>query len=172
MIVLLVTVLVAALIGAISDVRTRRIPNALVLALLFCGLIENAALSGWHGVVADLALVAGVLAAGSVAFSYKLIGGGDIKLLAAAAGTLAFPVGVSFILLTLLCGGVLAVAYATWRGQLGSALGNLQAVAVPLIYGVRPVRPQNGLPMPYALAIFSGALCTAAFLAAHLRLPL
>ncbi|HEV2262445.1 MAG TPA: prepilin peptidase [Candidatus Rubrimentiphilum sp.] len=170
MTVLLVTVLVAALIGAISDVRTRRIPNALVIALLVCGLIENVALSGWHGAVADLAVVAGVLAAGTLAFSYKLIGGGDIKLLAAAAGTLAYPVGISFILLTLLCGGVLAVIYAAYRGRLGTTLGNVQAVALPLFAGVRPVRPQHGLAMPYALAIFSGALCTAAFQAAHLRL--
>jgi len=166
----LATVLAASLIGAASDVRTRRIPNALVFALLICGLIENAVLSGWNGVLGDLALVAVVVLAGTVTFSFKLIGGGDIKLLAAAAGTLAYPAGISFVLLTLLCGGVLAIAYATYKGRLQTTFANVQAITLPLFAGVRPARPQDGLAMPYALAIFSGALCTAALSAAHVRL--
>lgn len=170
MTILLVTVLAASLVGAAYDVRTRRVPNWLVLALLICGLIENVALSGWRGAFADLALVAAVLLAGTLAFSFKLIGGGDVKLLAAAAGTLAYPAGVSFVLLTLLCGGVLAVAYAAMRGRLQTTFANVQSVAFPLLVGVRPVRPENGLAMPYALAIFAGAICTAALSAAHLRL--
>jgi len=166
----LATVLVASLIGAASDVRTRRIPNALVLALLICGLVENAVLSGWNGALGGLALVAIVLFAGAVAFSFKLIGGGDIKLLAAAAGTLAYPAGVSFVLLTLLCGGILAVAYALCKGRLQATFANVQAITLPLFAGGRPARPHDGLAMPYALAIFSGALCTAALGAAHIRL--
>ncbi len=166
----LVTVLVASLIGAASDVRTRRIPNALVFALLICGLIENAMLSGWSAALAALGLVALVLIAGTIAFSFKLIGGGDIKLLAAAAGTLAYPAGISFLLLTLLSGGVLAIAYAISKGRLQATFANVQAITLPLFAGAQPARPQNGLAMPYALAIFSGALCTAALSAAHLRL--
>jgi len=166
----LLTVLVASLIGAVSDVRTRKVPNVLVGALLICGFLENAALSGWSGVLGDLAVTAAVLLAGSFAFSFKLVGGGDVKLLAAAAGALAYPAGVSFVLLTLLCGGVLAIGYAALRGRLQATFANVQAATLPLFAGVRPVRPDNGLAMPYALAIFAGALATAAFGAAHLRL--
>lgn len=152
-------VLGASLIAAVCDVRTRRIPNALVLALLVCGLAANA-LHGWQAVAIDAALVLAVLLAGAVAFSFRLIGGGDVKLLAAAAGTLGYPACVTFILFTLLCGGFLAVAFAAARGRLGATITNVQSMALPLFAGVRPARPQDGITMPYALAIFAGAACT------------
>jgi prepilin peptidase CpaA len=166
----LATVLAASLVGAVCDVRTRRVPNALVGALFACGLIENAALFGWRGAAIDLALTVAVLLAGTVAFSFKLIGGGDVKLLAAAAGTLGYPAALSFVLLTLLCGGVIGLAYATVRGRLQATYANMQAVTLPLLAGVAPARPPNGLAMPYAVSIFAGALCTAALGASHLRL--
>jgi len=166
----LATVLAASLIGAVCDVRTRRVPNILVGALLVCGLIESFALSGWKGVGINLAVTAVILLAGTVAFSFKLIGGGDVKLLAAAAGTLGYPAAVPFVLLTLLSGGVVGLAYAAVRGRLQATYANMQAVTLPLLSGVAPVRPANGLAMPYAVSIFAGALCTAALSAAHVRL--
>lgn len=166
----LITVLAAALVGAVSDLRTRRVPNVLVGMLFAAGLIESFWLAGWHGAAVDLGVTTAVLAAGTVAFSFKLIGGGDVKLLAAAAGTLGYPAAVSFVLLTLLCGGVLALVYAAVRGRLGATLANVQGTILPLFAGVRPVRPHDGLTMPYAVAIFAGALCTATFSFTTLRL--
>jgi prepilin peptidase CpaA len=164
-------VLAASLLAAVSDVRTRRIPNVLVIALLLCGLAANA-LHGWQAVGIDVAIAVAVLLAGSVAFSFRLIGGGDVKLLAAAAGTLGFPSAVTFILFTLLCGGVLAVAFSATRGRLGATIANVQSMTLPIFAGVRPVRPQDSIAMPYALAIFAGAACTAIIngFAPHLRL--
>lgn len=151
-------VLAASLAAAACDIRTRRIPNVLVASLLVCGLAVNA-LSGWQAVAIGLAVAALILVAGTVAFSFKIIGGGDVKLLAAAAGTLGYPDGAAFVLLTLLCGGVIAVAYASLRGRLRATIGNVQTMALPLMAGVRPAAP-DGTPMPYAVAIFAGALCT------------
>lgn len=163
----LVTVLAASLIGAVTDVRTRRIPNWLVLALLIAGLVEHAVLSGWTGVLGDLALAGAVMLAGTVAFSFKLIGGGDVKLLAAAAGTLGYPAGITFVLLTLVCGGVLALVFAAFHGRLQQTFSNVRAAALPIFAGARPARPQTGLAMPYALAIFAGALCATAVSTTH-----
>lgn len=167
----LALVLGASLVAAVTDLRTRRIPNALVIALLACGLAANA-LNGWQAVGTDALIVVAVLLAGTVAFSLRLIGGGDIKLLAAAAGTLVYPTCVTFILFTLLCGGVLAVVFAAVRGRLGATITNVQAMALPLFAGARPVRPQDSIAMPYALAIFGGAACTAVIngFLPHLRL--
>lgn len=153
-------VLAASLLAAVADVRTRRIPNVLAGALLVSGLVLNA-LSGWQAAAADLAIVAIVIVAGTFAFSLKLIGGGDVKLLAAAAGTLGYPAGGDFLLFTLLCGGIVAVAFAALRGRLGVTFSNVRAMALPVIAGVAPARPQAGVAMPYAVAIFAGALCTA-----------
>ena len=75
----------ASFLAAVSDLRTRRIPDALAGALFLCGLILNAS-AGWQTAAAGLAIVVAVLVAGTVAFSLKLVGGGDVKLVAAAAG--------------------------------------------------------------------------------------
>jgi prepilin peptidase CpaA len=164
-------VLAASFIGAITDMRSRRVPNILVGALFVSGLCLNA-FAGWHAFVMDLLLTMAVLAAGTFAFSWKLIGGGDVKLLAAAAGTLGYPWGGNFLLFTLLCGGIVALAYATVRGRLGSTLSNVKSMAMPVMAGLAPAHPQSGLSMPYAVAIFTGALCTALVsgLLPHLRI--
>ncbi len=149
-------VLAASLLAAISDIRVRRIPNALVLALFISGLAVNA-MAGWQHALLDLGVVAAVLVAGTFLFSFRLIGGGDVKLLAAAAGTLGFPAAVPFILYTLLCGGVLAIIYSAMRGRLRATLTNVQSIALPIFAGAAPARIQSGTAMPYAVAIFAGA---------------
>ncbi len=150
-------VVAASLIAAIFDVRTRRIPNAIVIALFFAGLVVSA-FSGPVSAAFDLTIAIAVLVIGTIAFSFKLIGGGDVKLLAAAAGTLGFPLAVKFVLFTFVAGGAIAVLLALSRGRLRATLANMQAVALPLAAGVAPQRLQTGTPMPYALAICAGAL--------------
>ena len=66
-------------IGAVSDMRTRRLPNWLCLALLVLGLVYayylgGFALTGWHFAHAMIAMVigAGIFAAG-------IMGAGDAK---------------------------------------------------------------------------------------------
>jgi len=160
MTVALSLVLLASLLAAYTDIRTRRVPNMLVAALFLSGLALNA-YYGWHAIAADFAIVAVVIAIGTVAFSLKLIGGGDVKLLAAAAGTLGYPLGGNFLLLTLVCGGVVAIAFSALRGRLGATFSNVWSMALPVFAGAAPARPAAGLAMPYAVAIFTGALCTA-----------
>ena len=150
-------VLAASAAAAISDVRTRRIPNALVIALFVGGLFINI-FAGAVPAALDIAIAAAVLLAGTVAFSFRLIGGGDVKLLAAAAGTLGFPLAVKFVLFTFIAGGLIAILFAFSRGKLRATFANVRAVALPLAAGVAPERLQNGTPMPYALAICAGAV--------------
>jgi prepilin peptidase CpaA len=165
-------VLAASLLAAISDVRTRRIPNALVIALFVCGFAVNAFL-GWQHAVLDVVIAFVLLFAGTIAFSLKLIGGGDVKLLAAAAGTFGYPGAPLFIVSTLLCGGVIALIYSAMRGRLRSTIANLQTLALPLFAGSAPARLQTGTPMPYAVAIFAGACVTVVLrgLEPYVRLP-
>lgn len=150
-------VLAAAVIAAIFDVRTRRIPNALVIALFAAGLAVNA-LAGWQFAAIDAIVAIAVLIAGTAAFALKLIGGGDIKLLAAAAGTLGFPAAAWFVLFTFVCGGLIAVLYSAARGTLGATAANVRGLVLPMAAGIRPMRLTNGTSMPYALAICAGAL--------------
>ena len=166
-----VSVLIFCIPAAWCDLRSRRIPNVIPALLLACGVVE-ALLRGWQTAAMLAGIVAVALLAGTLAFSLRLIGGGDVKLLAAAAGTLGFPTCVPFLLFTMLSGGILALAIAAMRGRLAVTLGNVQALTLPLLAGVRPARIERGIAMPYALAIFAGAACTASVnaFAPHLRL--
>jgi len=152
----LAAVLIASLAAAIFDIRARRIPNAVSIALAVAGIAINF-FYGWQAGLVSVAIIAAVLFVGTVAFSLRLIGGGDIKLLAAAAATLGYPHCIGFLLLVFLSGGVIAVALALLRGQLHTTVTNVRGIALPLFAGAAPARPQNGIAMPYAVAIFAGA---------------
>lgn len=167
-------VLVAAAVAVYTDLKRGRIPNMLVLAMLVCGLAVQA-IHGWVQVAIALAIFAAVLIAGVPLFSMRIMGGGDVKFMAAAAATLGWPDAVTFLLYTLVAGGVLGVAYSIARGRLRSTLAGVGALAFPMLYGARPATsPLRSATMPYALAILAGALAVAIGNAfdLHLRISL
>ncbi len=149
-------VLLAAAIACVTDVRTRRIPNLLVIALAASGLAMHAT-QGWQSVAMSLAVLVLTLAVGALVFSFGFVGGGDVKLIGAAAVTLTPPEAMQFVLYTLLCGGALGIAFSLAQGRLKATLGNVRAMATPLLYGGRPAAVQPSAKMPYAIAIFAGA---------------
>jgi prepilin peptidase CpaA len=150
-------VLVAATIAAYTDLRTRRIPNALSAALLVAGLSLSGT-AGWQHAAIGVALFGAVFAAGTALFSLKLIGGGDVKLLAAAAAALGWPDAAVFLLYTILAGGALGVAIAVIRRRLRPMVSNLRTMIFPVLTGVRPAAIPSAVgTMPYGLAIFAGA---------------
>jgi prepilin peptidase CpaA len=139
--------LTALLLAAcVTDVRARRIPNALVLAVVGAAF-ARAALVVWAG-TPDAGLAAGLgdAALGAVAglalwlplYAVGAFGAGDVKLFAAAAAWLG-PAGVpSAALYAALAGGVLGLAW-------------LATTRVPALGGARP-------RVPYGVAIAAGVL--------------
>jgi prepilin peptidase CpaA len=102
------------IVAATRDALSFRIPNT--LTLLIAGLFFPAALSA--GVpVADIGLHAAagaaVLLAGLGLFALRLVGGGDVKLLAAAAIWLGFPALLPFLVWTAMAGGLLGLVMGT-----------------------------------------------------------
>lgn len=99
--------------AAVSDLRRFTIPNWIVLALVVLYAIRCGMAAAAGAALAPMALAVllalAVLAAGAVAFQRGWLGGGDVKLLAAAA--LWMPAGrlPDFLALVALLGGVLAV---------------------------------------------------------------
>ena len=167
-------VLFASAAAAVTDVRSRRIPNLLVGGLLLGGLAIRV-FSGFPSLGYAVALGAVVFLLGTALFSLRLIGGGDVKFLAAASVALQPLDAVTFILATLVAGGIVAVCYSIARGHFAATMANVRDLSIPLLYGVRPsLKGTTSGSMPYALALFAGA----AFLALskapvfHMRLPL
>jgi prepilin peptidase CpaA len=153
----LTLVLVIAAIAAYTDVKSRRIPNALPAALLAAGITLHA-LHGWQSVAISIGLFLGVFAFGTFLFSFNFIGGGDVKLIAAAAAALGWPDTVAFLLYTMVAGGILGVTLSIARGRLRPVCDNVKTIVFPLLAGVRPAPISSAVgTMPYGLAIFAGA---------------
>lgn len=137
----------ALLLGAcVSDVRSRRIPNLVVAALLVCGLARAALGGADGGALVDAtaprlggALVAAVvgLAVGLPLYAVRVLGAGDVKLFAAASawiGPAAVPRACWW---TAVAGGALALgwlAVRVLRRRAGAAEPTGEAVALP--YGL------------------------------------
>jgi prepilin peptidase CpaA len=150
-------------LGAIFDVRTRRIPNWLTGSGMLVALLLHWALGGWRSMGG--ALLAGLIA-GTIFFIFYLGGGlgaGDVKLIVAVC-CLAGSGGVASVLLgTALLGGLFAIVLALLHHRLRETFANMGRL---LVYhgrsGLRPHPDLNlsnprTLRLPYGLAIAAGA---------------
>ena len=135
----------AAVAAAVSDVRRRRIPNALCGALAIAGVVNAGVTGGIAGIGVALLLLAAVLAVGTIAFARGWFGGGDVKLIAAGCCGLSPGHAADFILYTALCGGLLSLYALAASRQLATAL-------------ITRTLPRTGTRLPYAVAVAGGAL--------------
>ncbi len=167
-------VLVACAVAVYTDLRSRRIPNELTLGLACIALAAHA-LQGWSSLLVSLLMLAVVLVLGTLAFSLGWLGGGDVKLAAAAAAALGFPDTIAFLLYMSIGGGVIAAMYAAATGNLGTVSRNVGSLLRPLAYrGMVAVAPAPRIAFPYATAIATGvaAVAMSHTIAPFLRLPL
>lgn len=119
-------VLLGALLcyAAVSDAQRRIIPNWLTaaIALMAVPYWIGIGLPLWPGVAMQLALAFGVLAIFAGMFALGLMGGGDVKLLAALALWLPAARFIELIVIMSIAGGVLTavmVARHRWQRRLG-----------------------------------------------------
>ncbi|MGH7755067.1 MAG: prepilin peptidase [Vulcanimicrobiaceae bacterium] len=167
-------VLAACAVAVVTDVRARRIPNLLTGALALAAL----GFAGFQGAIAFFTcagLMVGVLLVGFVAFSLGWLGGGDVKLLAAAGGALGTHDVVAFLLYTAIGGGILAVAVTLATGRTRAVASSVAGLVRPFaVAGTAPQAPVRPTMLPYAVAIAFGAVAVALSHSAapFLRLPL
>ncbi len=146
----------AALIAAaLYDLRTLEIPNWLSLLLIL--LFVVAGLAGALPFAQRLAVLAmglstglAVLAGGLLLFRLGLLGGGDVKLLAAVTPWFGWAGVGEFLLMVAVFGGLLAVLLLLFR-RLGVAS---KAVWLEGWAGLRG----EGGEIPYGVAICAGGL--------------
>ena len=113
---------------AYGDLRRRRIPNELSLAIAILGLTRM--LLGDDAVAAGptLAAAAAVFVAAFLLFWRSILGGGDAKLVAATAILIGYHDLFRFLFVMSLCGGPLALAILA-RDKLGPWLERLSRPA-------------------------------------------
>ena len=137
---------------AISDLRTRRIPNPATAAIAALGLLRLTLAGDMTTALYTLAATAAVFAATFLLFWRGLLGGGDVKLMAAAALLIGYRDLFSFLFVMSVCGALVALAVFA-----GDRLGLRSATTLP---------PQEGreqtdrLTVPYGMAIALAATLT------------
>ncbi|MGC1784080.1 MAG: A24 family peptidase [Acidobacteriaceae bacterium] len=155
---------IVLVIATVTDLRSCRIPNWLVLPFLAAGLAVAAWTHGWHGIEQSL-LGFGL---GALIFGFFCwIGGmgmGDVKLCAAIGVWIGPSQLMLALIITGLAGGVMALCWAIG----GGFAGELFKGTGDLILGIkkRGIRPHPELildnpltrKMPYAPAIAIGTL--------------
>ena len=149
---LLLSILPALAIAAgLSDLTTMRIPNwlsaALVLTFFPAALAVGLPLQvvGIHVAVAFAALLAGMLL-----FGFRVIGGGDAKLMAATCLWLGVAGSLHFLVWTGLFGGVLSLALIVARKDIAPHFAGAP-------HWVETLMEPRG-DIPYGVAIAAGAL--------------
>lgn len=154
--VLWATALSALLASAWWDLKERIVPNRLVGFIGLAGLGLGVLLRFdqlWISLVGSCLLL---VALGTLAH-FRVMGGGDVKLLSATA--LLFPPGEigRLILYTALAGGALSAAYLLARRIVRRHAAAGEAAALPPGWrSAEYARIAADCPVPYALAILGG----------------
>lgn len=186
---LLCMAMLAALLGAAlwHDLRTRRIPNRLVLSGALAGLALNACTPSGAGLFdvafGGLGLWQGLAGAGLglalmlPMYLLRSLGAGDVKLMAMCGAFLGPEATLEAVLLTLLSGGALALAAALASRRLRQVLHNtwhmlLSALLTGMAGGPAGIAapPTATGKLAYAFAIASGTALQLFFNYRHLRI--
>lgn len=155
--------LVVVAVATFTDIRSRRVPNWLVLPFMAAGPVVSFFVAGGDGLLHSFygwllgAFVFGVM---------NWMGGmgmGDVKLMAAIGAWIGPSQLFIAIILTFLAGGVMAIGWAVAGGFVGEMLRSTGTLIQSWRKGVKPhgeVNLKNPVArkMPYVPAIAMGAI--------------
>jgi len=146
------------IVGSVTDICSRRIPNVITYGAMALVLIAAADQGPIAFGYAALWLVITIVA-GSVVFGKGWIGGGDIKLIAVGAAAVGYPAFLLVLLYIAVAGGILAAGAAARKRRLRETCFS---IAVSAATGTSVVPHATSSRIPYALAICAGSFYYAA----------
>jgi prepilin peptidase CpaA len=141
------------IVVAYSDVKTFRIPNSLVVAVAWLGVTRLIVIGDPHVAFYTVGASVALLIVGFVLFAQGFIGGGDAKLITAAALLVGYNDLLSFLIFMGICGALISLAALAIHRFL------------PLYAGPRltVLSPRVRLAVPYGVAIAAGGIVTLLF---------
>jgi prepilin peptidase CpaA len=159
-------------VAVITDLRSRRIPNTLVMtgtllafaihALSLVAKVPPLAGSHWWAPLAGLAVGLTVL---MPLYMLRALGAGDVKLLAMVGAFVGAPTAWTASLYTLMAGGLLSLTMMLGRGVAARTLTNTRFLLTDWVLRLRTGRGAALAPLettaarlPYAVAISAGTV--------------
>lgn len=144
-----------------TDFLYQKIPNWLILITGVGGIVGNSVFDQVSGMLFSISGLFTGLMCFLPLYVFGRMGAGDVKLLAAVGAVVGPGTVLTAALMTILAGGLLALAYITVRGGLPALLRRYSSMFV-LLTAQQPqyIPPAPGeaagLRFPYALAIACG----------------
>ncbi|MDO1580650.1 A24 family peptidase [Rhizobium oryzicola] len=151
--IILTTFPAGLVLAAVSDVLTMKIPNRISVGLVLLYVLASLSVSLPWAQIGWAFAAAGVVFLGCFAlFAANVMGGGDAKLLTAAALWYGFdPSLISFLASVALMGGFVTVLVLIIRWK----ASNVLAIGIPLPHSLVDAKK-----IPYGVAIALGGLLT------------
>ncbi len=152
--------------AAVSDIRSRSIPNWLTLG----GIVASLALNTYFSGLGGLKLAAVGLGVAAVIFlplfALRFLGGGDVKLMAAIGGMAGYENLIAIFIIDAIFGGVVALILVIVRGRLKKTIRNMGQMIASLFKGKAPYKEneeleaggEKSLGMPRAVTIAAATL--------------
>lgn len=151
-------------IATIWDIYKHIIPNAICLAILFCGIAFQVFVFGWVGIIYG---ISGLLFGFFLFIPFYIAGGmaaGDVKLMAAIGTILGPEIALLAACLSLIAGSFLALILVLLKGNLLILLQRYFRIlktflkTLQLVYEKPKPDEAAALRFPYTLAISAGTL--------------
>lgn len=141
----------AMIFAGVMDLFTLTIPNRVSVALV-AGFFAAALVTGmsWQALGGHIAVGGAVLLIGFMLFAFGYVGGGDAKLLAAAALWFGTSQVLAYLMMVAVAGGMLAVLVLLYRAIIPPPFLMKQP------WALRLHDRKSGIP--YGLALAAGAL--------------
>ena len=143
------------------DLRTGKIPNALILFGLSAGFVCRTAVLGMEGMTSCLMGAGFPFLILFLLFRLGMMGAGDIKLLMAAGGLLGWPGSLRFFVLSIFFGSLVSVIVFVRRVRFSDRAGYFRAYVREALldgkisrYRMEGERPEN---IHFALPVFLAA---------------
>lgn len=159
------------LIAVISDIRSYRIPNKLILLGIVIGIISSVVFVGEASTI-DLTDAVLGFCIGLIIFLpfhiFCAMGAGDVKLIA-MIGTFVGPVAILQIsFYTVIAGGILAISVLIWNGRLTELINFLKILLLKfqltaiagnsITIPIDQALPRSNSKLPYGVAIAAGTM--------------
>ncbi len=142
-------------LAALHDLAFRTVPNWVSVAILGLGMVEAGC---DHHLLYSLASTVILFVVAALCWRRGLMGGGDVKLLAASVALLPIGNRVGFVLLVAICGGLVAIVYLVLQRVIRTPSTAKPQGLLGRIMKAERWRVARRGPLPYASAIAAGAL--------------
>jgi prepilin peptidase CpaA len=149
--------------AAYGDITTFRIPNALVAAIAVLGVLRLIDIGEPNVALYTVGTSLVVFIAAFLLFWQGLVGGGDAKLITAAALLVGYNSLFNFLLVMSVCGALVTLAVLVMQQRSSAKLARPNRLSD--IAGLTVDQPLPGarLVVPYGAAVAGGAIVTLLF---------